>query len=167
MKTALGLPGRVNAPVALLCGLALICAACGGEAADDDDGRDEAPAAAGGLTPEQLVNGVGPITEVEVGPIDEGLAATGEETFVIKCSACHKLDERYVGPPLRGVTERRSPAFIMNMILNPEGMLAQHPEVQALLAQFAVPMANQNLTQADARAVLEYLRSAAEGEEGT
>ncbi|MEX1054621.1 MAG: c-type cytochrome, partial [Rhodothermales bacterium] len=72
--------------------------------------------------------------------------------------ACHKMDERYVGPALGDVTERRAPAYIMNMMLNPEEMIQKHPEVKALLAQYLTPMPNQQLTEADARAVLEYLR---------
>lgn len=141
----------------------LIMGACGGSdggaaVASDDGAESDAPA---GLTAEQLENGVGPITSLEVGPIDADLVASGLETYTIKCSACHKMDERYVGPQLRDVTERRTPAFVMNMILNPEGMVAEHPEVRAMLAQFAVPMANQNLTEEEARAVLEYLRDEA------
>ena len=85
----------------------------------------------------------------------------GVETYTLLCSACHKMDERYVGPALRDITERRTPEFVMNMMLNPEGMVAEHPEVRALLAQYAVPMANQNLTEEQARAVLEYLRDEA------
>ena len=141
----------------------LFMGACGGSdggaaVASNDEAESSAPA---GLTAEQLENGIGPITNLEVGPIDAALVASGLETYTIKCSACHKMDERYVGPPLRDVTERRTPAFVMNMILNPEGMVAEHPEVRALLAQFAVPMANQNLTEDQARGVLEYLRDEA------
>jgi len=147
----------------LLTAALLVLGACGGtdggaSDASTDDASSSAPA---GLTAEQLENGVGPITSLEVGPIDPALVASGLETYTIKCSACHKMDERYVGPQLRDVTERRTPAFVMNMILNPEGMVAEHPEVRALLAQFAVPMANQNLTEDQARAVLEYLRDEA------
>jgi mono/diheme cytochrome c family protein len=138
-------------------------ASCGGGEGDGSASEAAAGAAAGpaaseGLTPEQLEKGVGPITNLELAALDPELAATGEETFIVKCSACHKMDDRYVGPPLRDVTQRRTPEFVMNMILNPEGMVAEHPEVRALLAQYAVPMANQNLTEDDARAVLEYLR---------
>jgi hypothetical protein len=47
----------------------------------------------------------------------------------------------------------------MNMILNPAEMVEKHPEARKLLAEFMTPMPDQNLTQDDARAVLEYLRS--------
>lgn len=33
------------------------------------------------------------------------------------------MDERYVGPPLGDILERREPAYVMNMILSPEKML--------------------------------------------
>ena len=48
------------------------------------------------------------------------MAEKGQELFTQKCSACHKMGERYVGPPLGGVVARRGPTFVMNMALNPE-----------------------------------------------
>ncbi len=57
-----------------------------------------------------------------------------------------------------GVTEKRKPEWIMNMILNPDGMLKDDEEAKKLLAEFAAPMANQNLTEEQARAILEYFR---------
>ena len=144
--------------------LALFVAACGGGQSDGASAGSQADQASnGGLTAEQLEHGVGPITAFEPGPIDDALVATGAENFKIKCSACHKLDDRYVGPPLRDATARRSPAYIMNMILNPEEMVQKHPEAKALFAQFMTPMPNQQLTEDEARSVLEYLRSV-EGE---
>jgi mono/diheme cytochrome c family protein len=118
----------------------------------------------GELTAEQLEKGVGPITRVELtAEIDERLASTGGEVFTAKCSACHKLNEKYIGPALFDVTQRRRPEYIMNMMLNPAEMVQKHPVAKALLAEYNfTPMANQNLTEADARAVLEYLRAAAE-----
>ena len=46
----------------------------------------------------------------------------------------------------------------MNMILNPEEMVQRHPEAKAMLAEYIAPMANQSLTQEEARAILEYIR---------
>ncbi|HEX9660469.1 MAG TPA: cytochrome c, partial [Rhodothermales bacterium] len=87
------------------------------------------------------------------------LVAQGQAAFELKCSACHKVDSRYVGPALGDILTRRSPEFVMNMILNPEGMLAEHPEAKKLLAEYMTPMANQNLTEAEARSIVEYLRT--------
>ena len=137
---------------------AVLMAACGGGA---DAPPPDRPAGPAELTAEQLENGIGPVTALDLGPLDAALAVTGEEVFVLKCSACHKPDERYVGPALADVTTRRTPEYVMNMMLNPEEMVQRHPEARALLAQYMTPMPNQNLTRDDARAVLEYLRSLA------
>jgi mono/diheme cytochrome c family protein len=120
-----------------------------------------AQAAAGGdLTPWQLTNGIGPVTEpLTLGPINHEQAEEGQKLFEAKCSACHKLGERYVGPPLGGVTERVTPEFAMNMILNPEEMYTRHPVVKELLGQYMTQMANLGITVDQARAIVEYLRT--------
>jgi cytochrome c len=112
------------------------------------------------LTAFQLENGIGPVKEkVEVGPIDPALAAKGEALFQAKCSMCHKMDTTYVGPSLGEVTARRTPTYIMNMILNPQEMVERHPIAKKLLAERMTLMANQQLTVEEARTVVEYLRT--------
>lgn len=124
-------------------------------------GSAEMPASAGDLTRFQLQNGIGPLTTaVRIDPkIDDELAERGEKLFEQKCAACHKFSERYVGPPLAEVMKRRTPTFMMNMMLNPLGMVERHPETKKLLAEFFTAMPNQNLTPEEARQVFEYLRS--------
>ncbi len=117
-----------------------------------------APPAAEELTEEEMEKGIGPVDEVELGPVDRQLAAEGEQIFISLCASCHRLDERYVGPPLGDVLERRTPEYVMNMVLNPEEMIERHPVVRQLLAQYYVRMPNQGLSRDEARAVLEYLR---------
>lgn len=130
--------------------LALSLAACGGSA--------DAPGAESG-TPTPAAPAVElPVSSVDVGPLNEELAEEGEKLFETRCTTCHKLDSRYIGPPLGGVAGRREPEFIMNMILAPEKMLQSNADAQALLAEYSVPMTNQNLSQEEARAILEYLR---------
>lgn len=115
---------------------------------------------ADGLSQWELEHGIGPIkSEIKLGPVDKAMAERGAKIFEMKCTACHKLDERYVGPPLRNVTKRRSPEFIMNQILNPDENVKRHPEGKKMLAEYLAPMTNMNLKEDEARAVLEYLRS--------
>jgi cytochrome c len=116
-----------------------------------------------GLTAFQLKNGIGPITEeVKVGPVDKALAAQGEKLFTAKgCTACHKASEKYVGPALGGVTERRTPTYVMNMMLNPQEMYEKHPVARGLLAEFMTQMPNLALPKDEARAIMEYLRTLA------
>jgi len=105
--------------------------------------------------------GIGPITKLDLAStIDQDLAKTGKEVYDLKCTACHKIDEKFIGPPPAGIMERRSPEWIMNMILNPEEMIAKDPVALKLLAEYNfAPMANQSLTEEEARAILEYFRT--------
>lgn len=104
--------------------------------------------------------GIGPIKSVKFDDaINEELAAKGEQTFNTICIACHAVNKRMIGPAMAGVYERRSPEWVMNMILNPDGMLKEDPIAQALLKEYNnAIMLNQNLSEEDARAVAEYLR---------
>lgn len=113
------------------------------------------------LTAFERDHGVGPIKEaVKLEPISIALAKTGEKTFENKCYACHRIDTKLVGPALGDILSRRKPEFVLNMMLNPQGMIDRHPEARKLFAQYLIPMANQNLSQAEALAILEYLRKA-------
>lgn len=105
--------------------------------------------------------GIGPVTSLELSPeIDQAMVAHGQEIYNKMCTACHRPDKKFIGPAQAGVMERRTPEWVMNMILNPEGMLQNDPLAKELLAEFnGAPMANQNLTQEEARAVLEYFRT--------
>ncbi|MFN3603872.1 MAG: c-type cytochrome [Leptonema sp. (in: bacteria)] len=103
--------------------------------------------------------GVGPVqTKLDLGALDANLAKKGQKIFEEKCTACHKIEERYVGPSLKDVTKRRTPEWIMNMILDPMKMTAEDPDAKALLAEYLTQMTNQNISLEDARAILEYFR---------
>ncbi len=105
--------------------------------------------------------GIGPVTNISFdSSIDEGLAEEGQSIFVAKCSACHKPNKKYIGPAMVGIFERRTPEWTANMILNPTEMVQKDPMAKELLMEFnGTPMANQNLTQEEVRAVLEYFRT--------
>lgn len=141
---------------ALLAALLLGCG--GGEAPPPPANVVAVPAE---LTAFQLEHGIGPVTEAMTLPaeVDAGLAGQGQVVYEQKCSGCHKMAEKYIGPALGDLLDRRTPAFAMNMILNPQEMIEKHPVVKELLAQTMSFMPNQGLTYDDARAVLEYIRT--------
>lgn len=105
--------------------------------------------------------GVGEITEVNLeDELDPDMIKMGQSIYDMKCSACHKLtDQRVVGPGFQGVTNRRRPEWIMNMITNVEVMLDQDPTAQALLEECLTRMPNQNVSIGDARSILEFFRN--------
>jgi mono/diheme cytochrome c family protein len=104
--------------------------------------------------------GIGKFTEVEVGSaLDKALAEAGKKSYEIKCASCHKLtDERIVGPGWAGVTQRRTPVWLMNFMTNVDEMIDKDPEVQAMLEICLVRMPNQNIDDKEARDLLEYMR---------
>lgn len=138
--------------------LSLLLAGCGDKPAA---GAPQAAAVpANDLTPFQMEHGIGPVTEtITLKPIDQHEATEGKAVFDQRCGSCHKANERYVGPALDGVVERRSAEYVMNMALNPAEMIRRHPEAKKLYATYLVEMPNQGLTPEQARHVVEYLRT--------
>lgn len=123
--------------------------------------KKEAPATSSEDMVDMSNKGIGPIKSVNLdAEIDKALAVKGETVFKNMCTACHKIDKKFIGPAIVGITERRSPEWIMNMILNPQEMIAKDPIAKQLLieANMAI-MADQNLTEEEARSILEYFRS--------
>lgn len=105
--------------------------------------------------------GIGPVSSLSFDTtIDDGLVQEGKSIFTAKCSACHKPNKKYIGPAMAGIFDRRTPEWTANMILNPMVMVQQDPIAKDLLMEFnGTPMANQNLTEDEVRAVLEYFRT--------
>jgi mono/diheme cytochrome c family protein len=137
---------------------ALALAACGGKT--DAPASTAARPAGSELTPWQVEHGIGPVTEAlpaVASPAHE--AEEGKKLYDQRCASCHKANERYVGPPLGGVVGRRTPEYVMNMILAPDQMVMKHPEAKKLLGTYMVQMPNQGLTTEQAREVVEYLRT--------
>jgi hypothetical protein len=104
--------------------------------------------------------GIGPVKEeMKLEPVNDVMAARGKELFNVKCVACHKFDSRLVGPPLKDVTKRRRPEWIMNQMLNPLEMTQKDPVSKELFAQYLVQMTFQDVNMLDARAMLEFFRA--------
>lgn len=104
--------------------------------------------------------GIGPISSVTLNDIDNALVEEGENIYKTLCAACHRIDKKFIGPKLKGILERRTPEWVMNMTLNPIEMTRKDPLAKALFEEYGGSiMANQNLSTEQARAVLEYMRS--------
>jgi cytochrome c len=154
-------------PFALLLVLALtaLLAGCGGQkqTAGSDNGATSAPAPSSapsaGAMPDKSPLDEGP-RAFESGPADAAQAAAGEKLFSSKgCSACHAFGKRLTCPDLMGVTHRRTAQWMQNQILHPEVMTKSDPIAHGLFATYALQMPNQHLTEAEAKAVIEYIKS--------
>ena len=148
--------------------VAVFAASCGGNNSDyngdnsankavNTDPPKDVPAANPSYDPNR---GEGKYTKVEVGAsLDAARAEGGKKVYDVKCGGCHKLtDEKLVGPGWLGVTSRHAPEWIMNFITNTDVMITKDPKVQAQLEICLVRMPNQNLSDDDARNLLEFMR---------
>ncbi|MCU0751596.1 MAG: c-type cytochrome [Akkermansiaceae bacterium] len=122
-------------------------------------------AAAEAPTPSELVDKSKVVHGTEIksveltNPLNQEWVTKGKAAYEMKCLACHRLDEtRLVGPGWTGVTKKRKPEWIMNMITNVDMMLETDEEAQKLLELCLVRMPNQNITEPEAREVLEFMR---------
>jgi protein SCO1/2 len=89
------------------------------------------------------------------------IADEGELKFQSRCSACHTIGSGdSIGPDLLNVHARRDRAWLVNYILEPDRMLAQHdPITMALFARYkTVRMPNLNLTPEDTEKVIKYIQ---------
>ena len=103
--------------------------------------------------------GVGKFKDITLAGIDNSLAEKGKVIFEAKCIACHRTtDQKIVGPGLKGITTKRSPAWILNMITNPEEMTKKDPTAKDLLAEHLTQMTFQDVSDEEAKQILEYLR---------
>lgn len=147
----------------------LLLTACGGGQSQIDRIREQSqiePAKAESNVPasERITlddKGVGKIQNVTLSEtIDQVMVARGQALFNTNCSACHKVDKRFIGPSPKGIMKRRSPEWIMNMILDPKLMVEQDRCAKDLMVEFnGAAMANQNMTEEQARDILEYFRT--------
>ncbi|CAN5404995.1 hypothetical protein BH09BAC6_BH09BAC6_12810 [soil metagenome] len=149
-------------PALVIAGITFLyaCGGSGDKPATDADGSS-ATATAAEIDPAAKSDskGIGRFTSVQVGAIDAAMAEKGQAVFAAKCVACHKTtDQKIVGPGLKGVTERRTPEWIMNQITNPLEMEQKDPVGKALLEKHLTQMTFQNVTDDESRQILEFLR---------
>ena len=105
------------------------------------------------------------VRQVRANPgMNTGLAMgtqPGQAMYKKICAPCHTIGvgDR-VGPDLRGVTERRDPAWLARYIRNPSAVLAGNDPVAVGLAEKFAPirMPNLRLSEQDAADLISFLR---------
>lgn len=131
--------------------------ACGGGEAPKEGGAAAPEAPAKAATP---LPGMVTAQDITLGALDQAMAEHGKQIAEVKCMSCHSWgSNRIVGPGWENILKQRTPEWIMNMILHTDAMLETDPEAQAMLEECLVRMPNQNLSQAEARDVLEFMRT--------
>ena len=160
-------------PLVLVLGVAVFAFGCGQGGQKGPDPASSVPVsgftAAGVNSPDpapdtpsqQTDKGIGPVKELNLGPIDTKLAGEGKKLFEDKCASCHALGKNMAGPALGSILKSETPEFVMNMILNTAEMVAKNETVKKAVAKFGMTMMSPGLSKDQARAVLEYFRTTA------
>ena len=138
----------------------VLIVACGPEKPSASDTNSSSAVEDAAKQTADPTKGIGQVKNVTLHtPLEQDRISRGLAIYEMKCQACHKLtDQRVAGPGWQGVTQRRKPEWIMNMITNVEVMLEQDAEAQKLLELCLTRMPNQNVSIGDARDVLEFMR---------
>jgi len=90
---------------------------------------------------------------------DAALAAKGKDLFSTKgCTACHAQGRRLTGPDLAGVSMRRTEEWLEHQIGDPATMSKEDAISRELMATYALQMPNQQLTEDEIEAVIEYFK---------
>ena len=102
--------------------------------------------------------GIGPITSFTQPTFDQAVADEGNKLFIVRCTMCHEYGEDKLGPALKGVTKKRTPEWILNLMLNTEEMFEKDQDALALKDKYESMMVSVGLNEQEAKSILEYLR---------
>jgi cytochrome c2 len=95
----------------------------------------------------------------DVSDSEEAISA-GRSIFNANCKSCHKLDQKYTGPALRGVTDRRSIDWAKRFIRNSQALIGSgDPQAVAIYKEFnnlAMP-SHEFLSDDDVLNLLSYI----------
>ncbi len=89
---------------------------------------------------------------------DAEVIAQGEQMFKSNCTACHKINERLVGPALRDVTGRRETDWLLTYIKNPQKMInSGDPIAVELFEEYKVVMTSFPFSDDQIISILSYI----------
>ncbi|MDP9140230.1 MAG: multicopper oxidase domain-containing protein [Pseudomonadota bacterium] len=86
-------------------------------------------------------------------------AVQGKLAFESKCLACHSIGGGdKLGPDLLGTTTRHEDAWLRRWLKSPDQMIQTDATAKTLLAQWKIPMPNQNLSDDEIESYLAYFK---------
>jgi mono/diheme cytochrome c family protein len=90
----------------------------------------------------------------------DGDATKGQALFKANCIACHQLDSKLIGPPLKGIGDLRSEDYIYNQITNPTEWVKTNPDAKKVFEEYGkIPMtAFPQLSKEDIKNIIAYTK---------
>jgi len=89
----------------------------------------------------------------------DGDINNGKKLFNTNCAACHKLEQRLIGPPLKGVTAKRDQVWLQKWIRNSAELIASgDADAKAIFEEYSnIPMTPfPNLSDQDIADIMAY-----------
>lgn len=86
----------------------------------------------------------------------------GEKIFKAKCTSCHKVDRKVVGPALKGITETKSEEWLIKWIKNSQALIASgDKDAIAIFEEYnkSVMTSFTDLSDDQVRSVLAYIKA--------
>jgi mono/diheme cytochrome c family protein len=93
--------------------------------------------------------------------IDPERPKAGFALFQKHCRMCHNLDKTLMGPPLRGITDRRTPSWLFNFISDGDGLRKRGDTIAKRLYNTYNQMGHpsQNLSPKEVKHLIVYLKN--------
>ncbi|MCS7297175.1 MAG: cytochrome c [Bacteroidia bacterium] len=88
----------------------------------------------------------------------------GKTLFNQRCAACHKLEQKLIGPPLARISERRSEEWFIKFVSNSQALIQSgDPQAVAVYKEYnqQVMPPFPDLSEADLKAIWTYVNSVA------
>ncbi|MEJ5147394.1 c-type cytochrome [Sphingobacterium sp. MYb388] len=86
----------------------------------------------------------------------------GEKIFKAKCTSCHKVDRKVVGPALKGITETKSEEWLIKWIKNSQALIASgDADAIAIFEEYnkSVMTSFTDLSDDNIKSVLAYIKA--------
>jgi cytochrome c5 len=77
------------------------------------------------------------------------------------CSACHKFGTEFNGPDLHMVDKRRDDKWLTEWIMDPDSHM-KDADIEAMRQHYKLAMPNQNVTKADVKKIIAYMKAKSE-----
>jgi hypothetical protein len=104
------------------------------------------------------VYGIGPVTKLELNTLNDSLMNVGKKLFDDKCSQCHTMEYKNIGPDISDILAYRKPEWIVNFMLNKEEMLLRDSLSIITKNKYESNCGAEITNKKDALALLEYFR---------
>ncbi len=104
------------------------------------------------------INGVGPITQLDLEPINDSLVQVGQLLFKKECEQCHTMEYENDGPDISDLLAYREPAWFVNFLLNKDEMLQRDSLARLTRKEYNSDCGAINMKKAEAIEILEYFR---------